>query len=117
MCLNDIYLGLGELPSFGKELLTRFTVHSLCIMSICNLILVVSHFGFGGRTLVLIAQFLVIAYLVLYSHTKNFQFSTGVLDYFSYVVLYIYLVHVLNSFRPGSRFQYTVVLTLILAQS
>ena len=36
---------------FEKELLIRLTVCSLCIMSV---ILVVSHFGFVGGTLVLI---------------------------------------------------------------
>ena len=38
---------------FGKELLNRFTLCSLCIVTIC--ILIISKFGFEGGTIVLIA--------------------------------------------------------------
>ena len=42
------------MPPFGRELLIRFAVCSLCILT--YRILVSSHFGFEGWTLVLIAS-------------------------------------------------------------
>ena len=44
---------VAELPSYGKWLLTRLTKCSLCILTIC--ILVVSRFGFEGWIWVLFA--------------------------------------------------------------
>ena len=40
MCVHFIFSAewVAEWPSFGKELLTRFTMCSLCILTICNLI-------------------------------------------------------------------------------
>ena len=48
---SSVYV--AEWPPFGKELLTRLTICSLCIMSICNL----SYFPFSfeGGIWVLIA--------------------------------------------------------------
>ena len=43
-----------EWPSFGKELPTRLTVCSLCILTIC-VISIISRFGFEGGIWVLIA--------------------------------------------------------------
>ena len=39
--------------TFGREVLIRFTICSLCISTYCNFNY--SHFGFDGGTLVLIA--------------------------------------------------------------
>ena len=38
MCVHVIFssVGVAEWPSFGKELLTRSTIYSLCILTICN---------------------------------------------------------------------------------
>ena len=44
---------LKRLP-IGRELLIRFTVCSVCVLTYCDF--VVSHFGFEGGTLVLIAS-------------------------------------------------------------
>ena len=45
MCVHIVFssVWVAEWPSFGKELLTRFTICSLCILNICNFI---SHIGF-----------------------------------------------------------------------
>ena len=49
MCLDDIKFGLGAgWPPFGKELLIRLTICSLCTVCTCI-------FGFNGMILVLIA--------------------------------------------------------------
>ena len=48
---NSVFV--AELPTFGKELPARLTLCSLCIMSICNL--VIPLFGFEGSIWVLIA--------------------------------------------------------------
>ena len=47
MCVHIIFssVWVAEWPSFGKERLTRFTICSLCILTICNFI---SHIGFQG---------------------------------------------------------------------
>ena len=45
---------VAEWPYFGKELLPRLTICSLCIMTLCNL--VISRFGFEGWIWVLIAS-------------------------------------------------------------
>ena len=50
-------------PPFGKELLIRWTVNSLCFMSICS-------FGFEGETLILITP--------ITGHCLPFRFSCGV---------------------------------------
>ena len=42
---------VAEWPPFGKELLTRLTICSLCILTICNF-----SFGFEGWIWVLIAS-------------------------------------------------------------
>ena len=53
-CLDDIkQVWVAEWPPFGKELLTRFTVCSLCIMYIFDF--EVSHSGFDFGALFLIA--------------------------------------------------------------
>ena len=54
MCLCCFFgsILVAELPPFGNELLTRFAVCSLCILTI--LILVISRFGFAGWILVMI---------------------------------------------------------------
>ena len=44
---------VAEWPPFGKELFIRLTICSLCILTICNL--VISRFGFEGGIRVLIA--------------------------------------------------------------
>ena len=44
---------VAEWPSFGKELLTRLTIFSLCILNIC--ILNISRFVFEGGICVLFA--------------------------------------------------------------
>ena len=38
MCVDVIFslVWLAEWPSLGKELLTRLTICSLCILTICN---------------------------------------------------------------------------------
>ena len=43
---------VAEWPPFGRELLIRFTVCSLCILTYCNLCFF--RFGFEGETLVLV---------------------------------------------------------------
>ena len=55
MCVHIIFsLGwLAEWPSFGKELLTRFTICSLCTLTICSFNYF--PFGFEGGIWVLIA--------------------------------------------------------------
>ena len=50
-------------PPFKKELFIRYTICSFCKCLLA--ILVVSHSGFEGRTVVLIAPVPVIAYLLL----------------------------------------------------
>ena len=44
MCVHIMFssFSLAEWPPFGKELLTRLTICSLCILTICN----ISHFLF-----------------------------------------------------------------------
>ena len=55
MCLNVFsYVSVAEWPPFGRELLIRFTVGSLVFWLI--VFLIISHFGFEGETLVLIAS-------------------------------------------------------------
>ena len=44
---------VAEWPRFGRGLLIRFSVCSLCILTF--VILVIPHFGFDGASLVLIA--------------------------------------------------------------
>ena len=46
---------VAEWPPFGRELLIRFTVCYLFILTVI-VILVIYHFGFEGGTLVLIAS-------------------------------------------------------------
>ena len=57
MCVNIIFssVKVAEWPPFETELLTRLTICSLCILTICNVILVISRFGFEGWSWVLIA--------------------------------------------------------------
>ena len=43
---------VAEWPPFGKKLLTRLTISSLCILTIC--ISVISRYGFDGCIWVLI---------------------------------------------------------------
>ena len=45
---------VAEWPYFGKELLPRLTICSLCILTLCNF--VISRFGFEGWIWVLIAS-------------------------------------------------------------
>ena len=47
-------VSVAEGPPFGKQLLTRFTICSFCILTI--VILVISRFGFEGWIWVLIAS-------------------------------------------------------------
>ena len=56
MCVHIVFnlVWVAEWPSFGKELLTRSTICSLCILTICNL--VISRFGFKDWIWVLIAS-------------------------------------------------------------
>ena len=57
---------MAEWPPFGKDLLTRSTV---CLFVLCIfVILAVSHFGFEGKTLVLIAP-------VVAGHCSPFTFN------------------------------------------
>ena len=46
MCVHSIFYSVwvAEWPTFGKELLTRLTISSLCILTICNLSYIL--FGF-----------------------------------------------------------------------
>ena len=44
------------MTTFWIELLIRFTVCSFCILTYCTVILVISHIGFEGGTLFLIAS-------------------------------------------------------------
>ena len=53
----------GKSCSFGLT----YVLFVLCLF----VSLVVSHFGFDGKTVFLILQFLVIAYLLLYYHVGN----------------------------------------------
>ena len=56
MCvhINFSSVWVAEWPFFGKELLTRLTIYSLCILTFCNF----SYFSFGfeGWIWVLIAS-------------------------------------------------------------
>ena len=54
---------VAEWPPFGKELLSRLTIRSLCILIF--VILVISRFCFEERIWVLMLQFLVFAYVLL----------------------------------------------------
>ena len=56
MCSYYLFssLWVAKWPPLGKELLTRLTVCSLCILTIC--ILVIFRFGFEGWIWVLIAS-------------------------------------------------------------
>ena len=36
VCLYDIELGLAEWPPFGREMLIRLTICSLCVLTYCN---------------------------------------------------------------------------------
>ena len=49
MCVHIILVRFGLLsgPLFGKELLTRLTICSLCILNICNFPVLVLKAGFG----------------------------------------------------------------------
>ena len=65
MCVHIIFSSV--LGCFGKELLTRFGVCSLCILTICSF----SYFQFWFRGLDLgsnFFQFLVFAYLFILIH-------------------------------------------------
>ena len=59
------FFKLRALPPFGKELLTRLTICSLCIVYSK---LVISRFVFKRRILVLIVIVPVIAYFLLLVH-------------------------------------------------
>ena len=64
---------VAEWPPFGKELLTRLTICSLCILTIYNSI--ISRFGFVGGIWILI--FLVPGLCILITFTKeNLLFET-----------------------------------------
>ena len=70
VCLGEIWLGLGiRVATFFKTCSFGYTfvLFVLCLF----VILVVSHFGFDGKTVFLIYQFLVIAYLLLFYHVGN----------------------------------------------
>ena len=54
---------VAEWPTLGKDMLIRFTIFDLYISSYCYLI--IYHFCFEGKTLVLIVSVLVIAFLLL----------------------------------------------------
>ena len=60
---------VAEWPPFGKELLTRLNICSLCILSICNS----SYFPFGfeGGIWVLIAPVTGLCILVTYNTTST----------------------------------------------
>ena len=64
MCVHVIFSSVwfAEWPPFGKELLTRLTICSLCIWTICNFSLF-PVFGFEGWLL----QLLVFSYFLLFS--------------------------------------------------
>ena len=47
---------VAEWPIFGKELLIRLAVCSLCTVSICYFVVISFHFGFEGGNVVLIAS-------------------------------------------------------------
>ena len=73
-CVSIYLVRLAEWPHFGRELLIRFTVCSLCILTLVMVILVISYFGFEGGTLVLIASVL--------GHCLSFTFlSDGIYIY------------------------------------
>ena len=65
-----------ELPPFGKELPTRLTICSLCILTICNLD--VSCFGFKGVIWVLIAP--VPGHFILLLENTQLMFVIHVID-------------------------------------
>ena len=48
------HVWVAEWPFRGKKLLTRLTIHSLCMLTICNSGM--SRFGFEGGIRILIAQ-------------------------------------------------------------
>ena len=66
LCVHIIFssVSVAEWPAFGKYLLTRLTICSICVLTICNIsyfpFLVLSA-GFGFRLL----QFLIFAYVLL----------------------------------------------------
>ena len=55
-CINIIFssVWVAEWPPFEKKLLTRLTICSLCVLTICKFI--ISRFSFEGWILVLIAS-------------------------------------------------------------
>ena len=59
MCVHIIFSSVWVVvwPSFGKELLTRLTIYSLCSLTICNF-----SFGFEDWIWFSLLQFLVFAY-------------------------------------------------------
>ena len=74
LCVHIIFssVSVAEWPPFGKYLLTRLTICSICVLTICNIsyfpFLVLSG-GFGFRLL----QFLIFAYFLL---LKNYLCMT-----------------------------------------
>ena len=70
---------VAEWPPFGKELLTRLTIYSLCSLTICNF----SYFPFWfflGWILVLIASVPDISVLVLQVLSSLMSFSQQVVS-------------------------------------
>ena len=73
MFVNIIFslVWVAEWSSFGKELLTRLTICSLCILTICNIKIVNSRFGFEGGICVLIVPILGHCILVTFHICKS----------------------------------------------
>ena len=48
MCVHIIfgYVSVAEWPPFGKKLFTRLAICSLCILTICNVLVLRDGFGF-----------------------------------------------------------------------
>ena len=54
VCVQTIFISIHGVPPYGKELFTRLTVWSPYDLSNLFILLVISHFGFEDRILVLI---------------------------------------------------------------
>ena len=69
-CVHIIFssVWVDEWPPFGKELLTRLTICSLCILTI--LILVISRFGFEGWIWILITSVFGLCILFTFTFVK-----------------------------------------------
>ena len=75
MCVHIIFssVWVAEWPPFGKELLTRLTICSLCILTIYNSI--ISRFGFEGGIWILIAHVPGLCILITFTE-ENLLFET-----------------------------------------